>query len=875
KCKFKKSEPAKLLPISLYSETKNNIINKLNSNRKLTNNELLAIISAIQSKDTLILKNQLNKFGCNVEGVIAGNGEAYNIGGNATRVDKIIEYQSNGISYKRGNQLTLKLKDRVLEHKTNVVETLVRHLKDENFKCLKVDSNQLKAKYPCLIVTFKYDEYRSKPENIPEGYSEFVTHMMIAQINLKLKEKNLSPLIDRRQSFGFLTPTLTDVHTGVRLSLGLTPNKQWIECVEEGIKQTDKSLAKFTLKDKDDLLNLFRAGEFCGDGHKYLYDLYKTGEKTQEEVNKFLQESKVKSECKDIYFSTKDITRIDKDKLKKGVLKRFYYFDSKNGAITLYDNQHQHGSSLKVNADVIHYFLLKNFSSKDLIKLTEVQECWLKEAIDDAQRNNPFQYIDRKYLSLYRKITRLYAQILGVEQNRGEEKDLAKLTRDLINLQNGVVTSLLKTMPLITDDTSDDEHANKYAQKNFYSPAGMSALFAPLYAAAKVFSYNNEMPISYGSDPYAYFELLLSWNKTLDESQFVRSEVVKEKLENRAFKMLLENFANESNKTGLVKMGRSEVTICFKNIYTEIYSNQIERKKLDVDSIINSNLTAIKNALEINTENDRGAIQFNEEKLRLILKQGINIIQQSFPKYMEHVNSLENNPTVYFADNNPCVNKDHLEVRTAIEVLKDLCTKDLCPKVFVLDTTSATEAQIEDFLNVFNQQDKIPILVTAASMVKHSEFGLDLWQGGINKAYLSEKSEKNENSQNEFARFITELKNVTKGTEPGFTRFARRHVREAMNNINEAIKDSQDNSEPQDATCKDDVQNIPTNPISEESNRKEEGQIINRELDEYVPLLTKKGFFAVQIEKVPEKNVNQNNKQKSLEEGEPPCCTII
>lgn len=148
-------------------------------------------------------------------------------------------------------------------------------------------------------------------------------------------------------------------------------------------------------------------------------------------------------------------------------MKRFYYFDSKNGTITLYDNQHQHGSSLKVNADVIHYFLLKNFSSKDLIKLTEVQECWLKEAIDDAQRNNPFQYIDRKYLSLYRKITRLYAQILGVEHNRGEEKDLAKLTRDLINLQNEVVTSLLKTMPLITNDTSDDEHANKYAQKIF------------------------------------------------------------------------------------------------------------------------------------------------------------------------------------------------------------------------------------------------------------------------------------------------------------------------------------------------------------------------------------------------------------------------
>lgn len=877
KCKFKKSAPASKLSIDLLLEKKDNIINKLNNNRKLTNDELFAIITAIQCKDILTLKNELNRFGYKVEDKIAEKGEAYNIGANTTRVDKVIQYQSNGISHKKRNHLSIKLRDKILEHKINVVETLVQNLKNENFQRIKVNSNQLKAKYPCLIVTFKHDESKNVPENIPEGYSEFVTHMMIAQINLKLKANNLFPLIDRRQSFGFLTPTLTDVHTGVRLSLGLTPNKHWISCVEEGIKQTDKALAQFTFKDGDDLLNYFRGGEFCGDGHKYLSNLYKTGEKTQDEVKRSLQQSKVKSNCKEIYFSTKEITRIDKEKLEKGLLKRFYNFDSKNGTITFYDNQHKDGKSSKVNTDVIDYFLLKNFSSKNFIKLTEEQEYWLTEAIDEAQGSKPFQHIEPQYRSIYRVITRLYGELVGVGKIRGEEQDLAKLTRDLITLQNEVVASLLKIMPLITEDTSDDEHVNKYAQKNFYSPAGMSALFAPLYAAAKVFHNDQEMPFSYGCDPYAYFELFLSWNKTLDETQFVRSDVVKDKIENRAFKMLLENFTNESNQTGLAKMGGSEVTICFKNIYSEIYNHQIKRKELDVDSLINSNLKTIKSILEMSTETNKTALRLNEEKLRKILKKGINIIQQSFPKYVtqESVNSLENNPTVYFADNNPCVNKDHMEVKTAIEIFNNLCSKKTFPKAFVLDTTSATEEQIEDFLNVFNQQNKIPILVTASSMVKHCEFGLDLWQGGINKVYLSKNMEKNEHSQKEFTCFVTELKKVTQGTESGFSRFARRHVRETLNKLDETIKNLQDNIEPQNETCNPSSHNISSNPISEENNRTEEEYTGNSPIEEYATLLTNKGFFADHNGKSLKNKVTQNDNKRSIEEWEQPCCTII
>ena len=581
------------------------------------------------------------------------------------------------------------------------------------------------------------------------------------------------------------------------LSIGLTPNKEWIECVGEGIKKTDKLLNSFTFKGVEaDLLNNFRGGPICADGHKYFYSLYKKGEISPEEVSTKLKNIKTSLDTKErIYFCTTDIKKHQKGLIKDGKLDKFYFFNDE--IIILYDIENLNGKSIPVNKEVINDFIFNNMTSFKENKLIEEQEEWLEEAIDAAypEKQSHNVLINSEYKKLYRHIMALYYRLIGTDEltwTTNNLNDPTRMTRKLIAAQNIAIEHFLKATSLITDDTSEEEDAiNKYAKTNYYSPAGMSALFAPLFAA-QVFKKNDaSLPISYGSAPYTYFELLLSWNKTLDDSKFVRSDMFKNKLENHAFKKLLEKYSNGmDNAPEKIKLNPDEITICFKKIYKELFQNQLEGTKVDIDSTINSNEDEVRTALESKSDLINKSILLSHNKLIEILKEGINIILDSFPPYLNqvNVNTLEKEPMVYFVDNNPCVNKDNVPVIPAVDILKVLCDKGPYPKVFVLDTTSSTEEQIEDFLTVFNQQDKIPILVTAASMVKHNEYGLDLWQGGLNKVYLAAEAEKNANSQKEFESFTDELKRITKGTESGFGRFARRYIRQILNSIVEEVE---------------------------------------------------------------------------------------
>jgi hypothetical protein len=311
---------------------------------------------------------------------------------------------------------------------------------------------------------------------------------------------------------------------------------------------------------------------------------------------------------------------------------------------------------------------------------------------------------------------------------------------------------------------------------------GMSALFAPLYAASQVFG-EQEKPFSFGCDPNVYFELYLSWNKTLDDKQFIRSDTVQERFESHAFKMLLEKFAHKSNPVAdAVKLDRVEIEFYFKDIYQKIYASKLNNEIQNDMSLICELKEGIKSRLA--TSQNRTTTDVLLEK---ILIDGIDIINKSFPDYMnkETVEMLEKNPTVYFVDNNPCMNKENISVKTASEILDEFCVKanGLYPKVFVLDVTSSSKEQVDAFLENFNMQDKIPILVTASSMVKHSELGLDLWQGGENKTYLSKKAAINLKLKEEFTQFSEKLKEVTKGTESGLGRFARRFIRRALDEV--------------------------------------------------------------------------------------------
>ena len=102
-------------------------------------------------------------------------------------------------------------------------------------------------------------------------------------------------------------------------------------------------------------------------------------------------------------------------------------------------------------------------------------------------------------------------------------------------------------------------------------------------------------------------------------------------------------------------------------------------------------------------------------------------------------------------------------------------------KMIILDITSSTSEQVKAFVDDFHQQETIPLLVTAASSVKHGELGLDGWQLGENKVYLCKTLKQEQEHQALYAKVKSKLKRITRSTESGYSRLNRRLLREAVN----------------------------------------------------------------------------------------------
>ena len=108
--------------------------------------------------------------------------------------------------------------------------------------------------------------------------------------------------------------------------------------------------------------------------------------------------------------------------------------------------------------------------------------------------------------------------------------------------------------------------------------------------------------------------------------------------------------------------------------------------------------------------------------------------------FIKHTpNKQNNNLTIYYIDLNPCIANasSQLPAWYFAEKIKELSNrKSNVPTVLVLDTTSSRSKQVMDILTEFDKQDKIPLLVTACSVLKHNELGLDAFSVGENKVYF-------------------------------------------------------------------------------------------------------------------------------------------
>lgn len=401
-----------------------------------------------------------------------------------------------------------KLDDRIIEHKNENIKK-ISDLYNENTDSISthedlllVDENQKTANYPCLIVRFNenHEFYKKILENNitneDEAFAKFVNHVLLAYINNELILKNQEPLFDRRQSFGFLTPTGSDVGTGVRLSLGLVPNKQWCQCIVDGIKKANTALEnainnkgitqgiKYTKKGEGEMgspYSKFNKGNVDIYGHKILLEMLLSEDETK--INAF--KTFLTNVSNKMYYSNAQNTYQGKDGFKELLT--------------------------KIN--------------KKLKPATKIE-------------------LDKEYEDLYKGIMSVYQGLNS--KNNIFNSETCNVSSEAINapindykyksLENAYNLSEIEKTSAVSDSDSIFNPEDK--AKN-YSTCGMSALYFPLEAYHKTFTIGeakeaNNKITSYIVEDYAYFELNGWKNKKMEENWFKHVEKSEVSLKDRA-----------------------------------------------------------------------------------------------------------------------------------------------------------------------------------------------------------------------------------------------------------------------------------------------------------------------------------------------------
>ena len=187
--------------------------------------------------------------------------------------------------------------------------------------------------------------------------------------------------------------------------------------------------------------------------------------------------------------------------------------------------------------------------------------------------------VDATYQELYNEIMLLYHTLLDSDYDFiAQQVNLEVATRELITAQFEVIDFLLDAAPLITDDTSDDTEGDENEQKNYYTPAGMAALFAPLIAAKQAEKdYPDDVPFPYNCTADTYFELRLSWNKSLANDLFIRSDLITRTIKGGIYTSLKKQFSD---------LMQHDTNAFFSQLVDFAYQEKLRNNAVTVDDLI-------------------------------------------------------------------------------------------------------------------------------------------------------------------------------------------------------------------------------------------------------------------------------------------------
>lgn len=405
------------------------------------------------------------------------------------------------------------LDDRILDHKNDAIAAIVNDLNHgENLTIVVVDTNQLQAKYPAVMVRINenFDFHKEMKKNgihneYEDAYPKFLTHLLLASVNKKLYEQGLEPYFDKRQSFGFLTPTMSDAGPAIRVSLGLVPNKEWQDAVVAGIRDFDKLVQKLVeekkIKQVDGKIGTpysnFKGGSHLDNfGHKvFLKEFIEASSKDipMQEQDMALEDDRKGLTSPAIVSEKEEELRSDENGKQKEIV------SSPNFVIP---------SAIGETAISFDEFLTDEV--KKALKDSDYFSSLTRELSNHSQANIPGS---KEFNQLIDQVIAVYTDLLPpqiITSTSSEQNPNAKIERlnELIkNYKSSLVNTTAEKEEI--DFSSDSENEEEQEDQNLkhFTPSGMSALSVPLVAYYNSMEKNDTKDkVGIFCERYCYFE---------------------------------------------------------------------------------------------------------------------------------------------------------------------------------------------------------------------------------------------------------------------------------------------------------------------------------------------------------------------------------
>jgi hypothetical protein len=726
--------------------------------------------------------------------------KVYNIGGakmmsDTVMVQKDLRRGRKKVSSKKAEGL----RDDILEHKNKYVKFMVDNFGTDT-KHLKAPKAQLDAQYPCVLILFE-KELMNKVSKSKDNIPEFLTHLVAGHVNAALTRSSLRPLVDRRQSFGFMTPTITDVHSGVRLSLGITPSEDWCHAVIEGIKVADADIDTYdgfksvpgNTKEKDPdfvIMNKFNQGSVLGAGHKLITEkLLSEGNKTsitRSEINTIFGTREGSDVVKDILNVGKpdfDGQTVDQDSI--ALYKRLKSFYERLINIS--------GGEVE-NKEVVWVSIDPGEKLQDLMDIAV-------EAVYDDSKNivdldESSDEEDREPSRVPSGMSALFLPIASYssiheDENRSIIYDTAPFSYfeidgswkrtfkldyiERLGVRCQLVTSAFKEKALKNFDKAAEEDIIKLIQ--------------PHYQAIKIIKEKGNEDEENIRDQ---FRLNKPQDKKQQEIEADRVELKIEKIGKRVKHEVdqketkIRNLTHKRNTFFSKQKDNLEVQLeacaVLMNSYMECKAINprtnlpIMPKKLKVvTKDLNSLMTKIKKSDKESNPSKfvASAILDAFEKV-------------GFGEMEKAVNAKAiSNVEVAFVDVNPCMT-DQDDFDSGENLYHQTMQKYDKLRMIVVDITSSTEKQVNDLISLFQDQsvdrdrkEIVPFLCLAKSGTKHDQMGLDISTMGRCHYIMHDSFQQDKLMLAELRNLNSASRSLSNNTEPLLVKKLRRDLRKA------------------------------------------------------------------------------------------------